>query len=163
MERALSGKRLSAAGVVLAITVFLVVASGATAGRGARSGPVRHTCSATDRQFLQVAQLDITSLGAWSEDYLHGDAKPGEVVREAQAAAARVGSTSPSDPSLSQTRALLGAMFVEYAKAIQAKAKRDDAGEYIFHAYGLANLAHDVLVQAKPGLQAHGCDISSLL
>ena len=143
--------------------VFLVVASGATAGRGARSGPIRHTCSATDRQFLQVAQLDITSLGAWSEDYLHGDAKAGEVIQEAQSAAKRVAATSPSDPSLSQTRALLGAMFVEYAKAIQAKAKHRDAGQYIFHAYGLANLAHDVLVQAKPALQARGCDVSQLL
>lgn len=155
--------RLSAAGVVIALALGLVLVSGATANRGAQRAPVQHTCSATDRQFLQVAQLDITSLGAWSEDYLRGDAKAAEVVREAQSAAKRVTATRPTDPSLSQTRALLGAMFLEYSKAIQAKAKQKDAGRYIFHAYGLANLAHDVLVQAKPALEPRGCDIAPLL
>jgi hypothetical protein len=158
-----SGKRLSAAGVVLAMAVFLVTVSAAAAGSGTRSAPVHHTCSATDRQFLQVAQLDMASLGAWSDDYLHGDAKAADVIREAQSAARRIRATSPSDPSLAQTRTLMTAMFTEYSHAIQAKARHGDAGRFIFHAYGLANLAHDVLVNAQPGLDVRGCDVSALL
>jgi hypothetical protein len=160
---AVSGKRLTAAGVVLAMAVFLVSVSAATAGGGGRSTHVHHTCSVTDRQFLQVAQLNMTSLGEWSDDYLHGDAKAADVIREAQNASKRVSATSPSDPSLAQTRALLVAMFSEYSKAIQAKAHHGDAGQFIFHAYGLANLAHDVLVDAEPALSTRGCDVSPLL
>ena len=163
VKGAVSGKRLTAAGVVLATMVFLVSVSAATAGGGGPSTHVRHTCSLTDKQFLQVAQLNMTSLGEWSDDYLHGAAKAVDVVGEAQNASKRVAATSPTDPSLAQTRALLVAMFSEYSRAIQAKARHGDAGRYIFHAYGLANLAHDVLVNAGPALATRGCDVSPLL
>ncbi len=47
---------------------------------------VAHTCSATDRQFMSVAQLNMAALGSLSEDYLHGDAKPAEVIDQTQSA-----------------------------------------------------------------------------
>ena len=153
----MSGKRLTAAGVALATLCVVAAASGRPAP------PSGHTCSATDRQFIDVAQLNMTSLGAWSEDYMNGDADGADVVAEAHRAQKRVGATSPSDPSLTQTRALMLAMFGEYARAIQAKEHDKASGKFIFRAYGLANFAHDVLVQAKPALLARGCNVAPLL
>jgi hypothetical protein len=152
-----SGKRLTAAGVVLATLCVVAAASG-------RPTPAtHHTCSLTDKQFIQVAQLNMASLGSWSQDYVDGEAQAGEVVAEAHRAQARVGAMTPSDPALVQTRALMQAMFGQYARAIAAKEHHKDAGKYIFRAYGLANFAHDVLVQAQPALLSHGCDIRPLL
>jgi hypothetical protein len=152
-----SGKRLTAAGVVLATLCVVAAASG-------RPAPPRgHTCSATDRQFIDVAQLNVASLGTWSEDYVNGDADGADVVAEAHRAQKRVGATSPSDPSLTQTRALMLGMFGEYARAIQAKERDKESGQFIFRAYGLANFAHDVLVQAEPALLARGCNVATLL
>lgn len=105
----------------------------------------------------------MASLGSWSQDYVDGDAAARDVVAEAYRARARVGATSPSDPSLNQTRALMEAMFGEYARAISAKQHHRDAGAFIFRAYGLANFAHDVLVRAQPALLARGCDVGPLL
>jgi hypothetical protein len=157
MGFSVSGKRLTAAGVVLAMLCVVAAASG-------RPTPQRgHTCSATDRQFIDVAQLNMTSLGAWSEDYVNGDADGADVVAEAHRAEKRVGATAPSDPSLKQTRGLMLAMFGEYGRAIQAKEHHKESGNYIFRAYGLANYAHDVLVKAKPALLARGCNVEPLL
>jgi hypothetical protein len=157
MVTAVSGKRLTAAGVVLATLCVVAAASG-------RPSPPRgHTCSATDRQFISVAQLNMASLGAWSEDYMNGEADGSDVVAEAHRAQKRVGATSPSDPSLTETRALMLAMFSEYARAISAKEQQKESGQFIFRAYGLANSAHDVLVQAQPALLARGCNVEPLL
>ena len=94
---------------------------------------------------------------------MNGEADGADVVAEAHRAAKRVGATSPSDPSLTQTRALMLAMFSEYARAITAKEHQKESGQYIFRAYGLANFAHDVLVQAQPALLARGCNVEQLL
>ena len=64
---------------------------------------------------------------------------------------------------MAKTRAILNAMFMEYAKAIRADAKHKDPGSYIYRAYGLANFAHDVLAQAKAPLKQRGCDVTPLL
>ncbi len=105
----------------------------------------------------------MASLGAWSEDYLKGNAKAKDVLDATRTASVSFRSTEPSDPSLAKTRAILTAMFVEYSKAIQADARHRDSGHYIYRAYGLANFAHDVLSQAQPGLLKHGCDVGPLL
>lgn len=124
---------------------------------------VVHTCSLTDRQFIDVAQLNMAALGSASEDYLHGGAKADSVINTAAASLKNIRGTYPSDPSLSKTRAILSAMFVEYGKAIRAHTKQADAGRYIYRAYGLANFAHDVLAQAEGPLKQRGCDITPLL
>ena len=124
---------------------------------------VAHTCSATDRQFIGAAQLNMAALGSLSEDYLHGDAKAADVIEQTQSAVVGLGSTDPSDPSLSKTRAILRAMFLEYGRAIRADEHHHNPGKYIYHAYGLANFAHDVLAQAQPALVKRGCDVSPLL
>lgn len=124
---------------------------------------VVHTCSATDRQFIGVAQLNMAALGSLSEDYLRGDAKADDVIQQTQSSVVVMHNTNPSDPSLSKTRAILRAMFVEYGRAIRADKQKKDPGKYIYRAYGLANFAHDILQNAKPALAKRGCDVSPLL
>jgi hypothetical protein len=144
---------------------FAIFATGAVVlllGGNGRAA-ISHTCSATDRQFMSVAQLNMAALGSLSEDYLHGDAKPADVIDQTQTAVLGLVNTNPSDPSLAKTRAIMRAMFVEYARAIRADAHHKNAGKYIYRAYGLANFAHDVLSDAQPGLMKHGCDVSPLL
>jgi hypothetical protein len=150
----------AAAGLALALFAMgsLVFLHGGN-GRAA----VAHTCSATDRQFIGAAQLNMEALGSISQDYLHGDAKAGDVIEQTQTALSGLGSTNPSDPSLSKTRAILRAMFVEYGRAIRADEHHRNPGKFIYHAYGLANFAHDVLAQAQPALVKRGCDVSPLL
>jgi hypothetical protein len=150
----------AAAGLAVAIfaTGSLVLLVG---GNG--KAAVIHTCSATDRQFLGTAQLNMAALGTLSEDYLQGEAKADDVIMQTDSAIASLRNTDPSDPSLSKTRAILGAMFVEYGRAIRADAKHRNPGKYIYRAYGLANFAHDILVEAKPALEQRGCDVSPLL
>jgi hypothetical protein len=150
----------AAAGLVCAVAVlgtFMLFMG----GNG--HAQIVHTCSATDHQFIDKAMLQMAALSTMSEDFLHGDAKADEVLQTTHDALNGIRSTGPSDPSLSKTRAILSAMFSEYAKAIRADAKHRDPGKYIYRAYGLANFAHDVLAQAKAPLKQRGCDVTPLL
>ena len=147
---------LIAAGLALFAAAVLVT------GR-ADGSTVRHTCSATDRDFIGAAELNMAALGLWGEQYAHGEATATEVVAEARRAAKRLAGTSPSDPSLAKTRTLMEAMFSEYARAIHAKSKNKDAAAHMFRAYGLANFARDVLVDARDELSKRGCDVTPLL
>jgi hypothetical protein len=151
----------AAAGLAVAIfaTGTLVLLVGGNNSKAA----VIHTCSATDRQFLGAAQLNMAALGTLSEDYLQGEAKADDVIMQTDSAIVSLRNTNPSDPSLSKTRAILRAMFLEYGRAIRADKHHHDPGQYVYRAYGLANFAHDVLAQAQPALAKRGCDVSSLL
>ena len=53
-------------------------------------------------------------------------------------------------------------MFTENGEAVTLYAEGKDSGERVFDAYGLANLASDVLAEAQPALQHEGCDVTSL-
>jgi len=134
-----------------------------TSSRAKSGGPVSHTCSVTDRAFIDGAKTNVDAVDLWGQQYLDGDAGPAEVAAEAARAAKIVGATRPTDPSLTQARNLLVAMFTAYRGAMEQRAKHRDAGDQIFHAYGLANFAHDVLLKAEPALAKHGCDVSPLL
>lgn len=150
----------AAAGLALAIFAMgsLVLLVG---GKGRAA--VVHTCSATDRQFIGAAQLNMAALGSLSQEYLAGDAKARDVIEQADASVTAMLNTNPSDTSLSKTRQILRAMFSEYGRAIRADAHHHNPGKYIYRAYGLANFAHDILAQAQPGLAERGCDVSPLL
>jgi hypothetical protein len=130
---------------------------------GNSKAAVLHTCSATDRQFLGAAQLNMAALGSLSSDYLTGEAQADDVIEQTDSAVTTLLNTNPSDPSLSKTRSILRAMFLEYGRAIKADKHHHDPGKYIYRAYGLANFAHDVLSQAQPALAKRGCDVSPLL
>src|SRR6476659_3798870 len=134
-----------------------------TSSRAKPGGPVSHTCSVTDRAFIDGAKTNVDAVDLWGQQYLDGDAGAGDVAAEAARAAKIVGATSPTDPSLAQTRKLLVAMFTAYRKAMEQRAKHRDSGNQIYQTYGLANFAHDVLLKAEPELSKRGCDVSSLL
>ncbi len=146
----------------LAVAIF-AVASLVVLDTGHSKAVVSHTCSATDRQFLGTAQLNMAALGSLSQDYLQGDAQADDLILQTDSAVTSLLNTDPSDPSLSKTRTILRAMFLEYGRAIRADKHHRDPGKYIYRAYGLANFAHDVLAQAKPALAKRGCDVSPLL
>ena len=146
----------------LAVAIFAMGSLVLLVGGKGRAAVV-HTCSATDRQFISAAQLNMAAIGSLSEDYLRGDAKAADVIQQTESSVIVLHNTNPSDPSLSKTRAILRAMFLEYGRAIRADQRKRDPGKYIYRAYGLANFAHDVLSQAKPALAERGCDVSPLL
>jgi hypothetical protein len=149
---------LIAAGLALFAAAVLL-----TGGGRAESATVAHTCSATDRKFIRHAELNMVALGLWGEQYRDGEVTAVEVVAEARRAAKRVNQLEPSDPSLLKTRTLVAGMITEYGRAMLAKSKQRDAGQHMYRAYGLANFARDVLVDAAPDLRRRGCDVSALL
>jgi hypothetical protein len=155
-------RRIGLYGLGLLLASVLAL-SYTTTSRAKVRGPIAHTCSVTDHAFIDTAETNMTAIDLWGQEYLNGDATPADVAAESGRAAKIVGGTAPTDPSLAQTRKLLVAMFTEYRKAMEQQAKHRNAGEHIFHAYGLANFAHDVLLKAEPALGKHGCDVASLL
>ena len=65
--------------------------------------------------------------------------------------------TEPHDPSLLRAQCLIDAMFLEYGDAVAHLAKgKPDAGKRMFRAYGLANFAREILVEAQPELAKRG-------
>jgi hypothetical protein len=151
----------AAAGLALAVAAlaFMNLVLGPTGSQAS----VAHTCYPVDRQFILSAQLNMAALGEAAEDYLHGQAKAAEVIRETREVMSSLANTRPADPSLTRTKLLLRAMFLEYEKAIQANEHHHSPGRHIYRAYGLANIAHDLLVQDQQPLAARGCDVTPLL
>jgi hypothetical protein len=143
-----------------ALSTGVLLASGCGGGGGER---LAHTCSATDRQFIRTASLNLTAVGSAGREYLAGELKAKDVIEDAKRASLAVDRTNPSDPSLRRTRPLMGAMFTEYGRAIRARERNADAGRHMYRAYGLANFAHDILVEAQPELAKRGCDVRDLL
>jgi hypothetical protein len=155
-------RRIGLYGLGLLLASVLALTYAATS-RAKTGGTFRHTCSVTDRAFIETAKTNMAAVELWGQQYVDGEAPPGEVGAESGRAAKIVGATAPTDPSLAQARKLLVGMFTEYRKAMEQHAAHRDAGGHIFHAYGLANFAHDVLAQAEPALDKRGCDVAPLL
>ena len=144
--------------------LLLVGVSITTAGRAAQTpAATHHTCSATDRQFINVAHTAVMSVMIAGEDFVRGDVTGDEAVAAAKASARRVVATAPTDPTLKQSRTLLHGMFTEYGKAIRSQMRGLDAGSHMFRAYSLANYAHQELAKAEPDLRRLGCEVSALL
>src|SRR5690348_17669680 len=76
-----------------------------TSSRAKSGGPVSHTCSVTDRAFIDGAKTNVDAVDLWGQQYLDGDAGPAEVAAEAARAAKIVGAARPTDPSLKIGRA----------------------------------------------------------
>jgi len=150
---------LTAAGLLVVVTIALALV---TNGR-ARPNHLVHTCSATDRQFIETARTNMTALELWSEQYQSGDASAEDVVGQAKTAAKIMRGTGPTDYSLRQSRRLVIGMLSEYAKGVQLHERKRDAGPTMYRAYGLANFAHTVRLQAEQPLGRLGCDVQPLL
>jgi hypothetical protein len=150
-------------GVTAAALVCAFGIGFALRGGGAEAAHA-HTCSATDKRFIQAAGTDMTALSMWSEGFRKGEISADDVVQQAEDAAKRVGYVKPHDPALKLSQRLIDQMFREYGRAVSLAAKeRQQAGQHMHRAYGLANFARDVLLQAQPELAKRGCDVGPLL
>ena len=162
MIGAMRFKRLSAA---MLATSALVFGGSVLAGQGrAQSAqPVRFVCSAADKQFLTTVSTNLTQLSYWSDALVSHDVEPTVVVQQAKAEAVQVGQTRPQDRTLIATRGLLGSMFLEYSRAVTATSQGRNAEKHMLTSWRLAHAVHDLLLGAKVGLGAQGCDVSPLL
>jgi hypothetical protein len=133
------------------------------AGCGGSEESLAHSCVATDQKFIQTATIDVTAFNDLADGFRSGSIGPEEIALEAFDAAARVGRTKPKDPALRQAQKYLDAMFTEYGEAVTLHAEGENPGERMYRAYGLANFARDVLVEAQTALQEQGCDVAPLL
>jgi hypothetical protein len=163
MQVSVQIRRLIAATLASAAVVFVASVAVASARAQAGQRQLAHTCSALDKQYLQVVSSNMEQLGYWSDSLVHNDVKPGVVVKQARSEAAVIDSMDPTDPSLAQSRSLLHGMFMQYAFAIVARIHGGNAGLPMGTAYRLANSVHDLLAAAQPALAARGCDPSPLL
>ncbi len=147
---------VSAAGLLL--VAVAVVAAG-------RAEPARavHTCSATDRQFLRVAASNLETVQLMGQSYVSGEGTASDVVVAARNAALGVDRTAPRDFALKRARVFVHGMFTEYGRAIRAREQGKDAAAHMYRSYSLANYAHAVLEDARPGLAKAGCTVSNLL
>ena len=156
-------RRLIAATSVCTVLVFGVTFLVGSQRAQAGQRHVTHTCSATDKQFLQTVRSNLTQLSYWSDSLVHAEVAPGTVVKQAKNEAAQVAATGPTDPTFEQTRGLLGSMFKAYARAVAAKMHGGNAGSPMHTAYTLANDVHYLLVGVQPEMAARGCDPAPLL
>jgi hypothetical protein len=150
---------LTAAGLALAAVVLVA---------GGRAEPAHtgttHRCGAQDRQFVHAAQLGSSELSIAGDDYQSGALTAKEAIAETRDAQIALVNTSPLDPSLKLTKALMRGMMQEYQRALRAQSKGTaDAGLHMYRSYSLANYAHQTLVDAQPALDKLGCDVGPLL
>jgi hypothetical protein len=150
-------------GVVVLLLSVVCGAVYASAGRSSQPAPVQHTCGLTDRQFLANYQVQLTAVGMYGDDYLDGSAKAQEVIGAAREAARAVRSSAPFDPALLTVRHYAPAMFLEFGRAVKARAAGENARPAMYRSYSLGARVNEVLKEAQPGLAAAGCDVTDLL
>ena len=150
----------------LVVAVFLLVSIGAilaSAGRSSAPTRIQHTCGLTDRQFLSNYQVQLAAVGMFGDDYLHGSAKAQEVIDAAREAARVVRTSAPQDPSLMVVRKYAPAMFLEFGRAVRARAAGKNASPAMYRSYSISSHVNEILREAQPGLAAEGCDVGDLL
>jgi hypothetical protein len=146
--------------------VFVLVSVGAivaSAGRSSAPARIQHTCGLTDRQFLSNYQVQLASVGMYGDDYLNGSTKAQEVIDAAREAARVVRTSAPLDPSLLIVRQYAPAMFVEYGRAVKARAGGRNAAPAMYRSYSISSHVEEILREAQPGLAAAGCEVADLL
>ena len=147
---------------VLVLTLVSVGAILASAGRSSAPAAVQHTCGLTDRQFLSNFQVQLAAVGMYGSDYLAGGTDAKEVIGAAREAARVVRTSAPYDPSLLVVRQYAPAMFLEYGRAVRARAAGKNASPAMYRSYTISSYVNEVLREAQPGLTAAGCDVSGL-
>jgi hypothetical protein len=150
----------------LVVAVFLLVSLGAilaSAGRSSAPARIQHTCGLTDRQFISNYQVQLAAVRMFGDDYLHGSAKASEVIDTAREAARVVRTSAPQDPSLRVVRQYAPAMFVEFGRAVKARAAGKNAAPAMYRSYSISAHVDEILSSAQPGLAAAGCEVKDLL
>lgn len=146
--------------------LFLLVSTGAvlvSAGRSSAPAAVQHSCGLTDRQFLTNYQVQLASVGMYGDDYLSGSANAQDVISAAREAARVVRTSAPFDPSLLTIRHYAPGMFLEFGRAVKARAAGKNAGPAMYRSYSLGQRVNEVLREAQSGLAAAGCNVADLL
>jgi hypothetical protein len=149
----------------LVVAVLMLVSIGAilaSSGRSSAPARIQHTCGLTDRQFLENYRMQMTSVGMYGDDYLAGSAKAPEVIGAAREAARVVRTSAPQDPSLLVVRHYAPAMFLEFGRAVRARAAGKNASPAMYRSYSISTQVTEVLREAQPGLAAAGCDVTGL-
>jgi len=162
MIRPMRLKRLSVVMLVLSGLIF-GVSYWVGSSRAGTSAITSYRCSAADKQFLDTVSSNLMQLGYWSDSLVHRDATPDVVESQARDEARQVSETQPQDRTLHATRDLLKSMFDEYGKAVSAGSRGKDPLHHMQNAWRLAGSVHNLLLGAKDGLAAQGCDVSPLL
>ena len=150
----------------LVVAVLLLVSVGAilaSAGRSSAPAPVQHVCGLTDRQFLSNYQVQLTTVGMYADDYLNGSAKAQDVIDAAHEAARVVRTSAPQDPSLLVVRQYVPGMFLEFGRAVRARAAGRNAAPPMYRSYSIRTHVDEILREAQPGLAAQGCSVADLL
>jgi hypothetical protein len=150
----------------LVVVVLMLVSAGAilaSAGRSSAPARIQHVCGLTDRQFLSNYQLQLTEVRMFGDDYLHGQAKAQDVIDVAREAARVVRTSAPQDPSLLVVRHYAPAMFLEFGRAVRARAAGKNASPAMYRSYSISSHVNEILRDAQPGLAAAGCNIGDLL
>jgi hypothetical protein len=117
----------------------------------------------TDRQFISNYQVQLAAVGMYGDDYLAGAAKAREVIGAAREAARVVRTSAPFDPSLLVVRHYAPGMFLEFGRAVKARAAGEDAAPAMYRSYSISAHVNEILRNARPGLEAAGCNIGDLL
>jgi hypothetical protein len=144
--------------VLVAGAVFLAVQ-----GRASARTTVVHSCGLTDRQFISNYAMELESVGMYGDDYVHGSADADDLIDAANEAARIVRSSAPFDPSLQTVKRYAPVMFLEYAKAVQARKDGRAARREMVLAFSIGARVQEVLRGAQPALSAAGCDVTDLL
>jgi hypothetical protein len=150
----------------LVVAVLILVSAGAilaSAGRSSAPAQIQHVCGLTDRQFLSNYQVQLAAVRMYGDDYLHGQAEAQEVIDAAREAARVVRTSAPQDPSLLVVRHYAPAMFLEFGRAVKARAAGKNAGPAMYRSYGISTHLSEILRTAQLGLGALGCTVTDLL
>lgn len=148
---------------VAVLTLVTIGAILASTGRSSAPAAVQHTCGMTDRQFLSNYQVQLASVGMSGNDYLAGGTDAKEVIGAAREAARVVRTSAPFDPSLMVVRHYAPGMFLEFGRAVKARAAGKNASPAMYRSYSISAHVTEVLRDAQQGLAAAGCDVSDLL
>jgi hypothetical protein len=150
----------------LVVAVLLLASVGAivaSAGRSSAPTKIEHTCGLTDRQFIANYQVQLAAVGMYGDDYINGATQAQDVIDAAREAARVVSTSAPQDPSLLVVRHYGPAMFLEFGRAVKARAAGRNASPAMYRSYVISTHVNEILLAAEPGLAAAGCDIKDLL
>jgi hypothetical protein len=91
-----------------------------------------------------------------------GSAKAQDVIDTSREAARVVRTSAPQDPSLLVVRQYVPAMFVEFGRAVRARAAGRNAAPAMYRSYSIRSHVDEILRAAQPGLAAQGCTVADL-
>lgn len=148
--------------VVVVLILASIGAIVASAGRSSAPARIEHTCGLTDREFISNYQVQLLSVGMYGNDFLNGSTKAQDVIDAAREAARVVSTSAPQDPSLLVVRHYAPAMFLEFGRAVRARAAGRNASPAMYRSYVISGQVNETLRQAEPGLAAIGCDVKDL-